>query len=256
MSDNGTSFTGRDFSEHLSNYHQISRFAGVGAHHHNAIAERSIRTIMSIARTMMLHAGIHWPDVASPQLWPMAVQHACFLWNHVPDPSTGLSPTDIFTKTRWPHKKFFDLHVWGCPVYVLDKSLQDGKKLPKWKPRSSRSVYMGLSHKHASSVPLVLNTATGSITPQFHVVFDDWFATVTTDSGDGPDFLSPDWNKMFGDSRFQYVLDSEEAESENQDYGSFDHDRAALREQLVSDAQATLQPAQPLNSNSPPSKHH
>ena len=23
-------------------------------------------------------------------------------------------------------------HVWGCPVYVLDPKLQDGKKLPKW----------------------------------------------------------------------------------------------------------------------------
>ena len=131
MSDNGRAFTSKQFTEHLSDFHQISKFAGVGAHHHNAQAERAIRTIMSIARTMMIHAGIHWPDVADSTLWPMSVKHACFLYNHVPSHVTGLSPSDLFTRTRWPQKKLLDLHVWGCPVYVLDKSLQDGKKIPK-----------------------------------------------------------------------------------------------------------------------------
>ena len=43
------------FLPHLTKFYQISKFAGVGAHHHNAQAERAIRTIMSIARTMMIH---------------------------------------------------------------------------------------------------------------------------------------------------------------------------------------------------------
>jgi hypothetical protein len=30
------------------------------------------------------------------QLWPLAVKHAVFLVNHMPDPRTGLSPADIF----------------------------------------------------------------------------------------------------------------------------------------------------------------
>ena len=254
MSDNGTAFTSRDFSEHLSSYHQISQFAGVGAHHHNAQAERSIRTIMSIARTMMLHAGIHWPDVASPPLWPMAVHHACFLWNHVPDPSTGLSPSDVFTRTRWPQQKFQDLHVWGCPVYVLDKSIQDGKKIPKWRPRSDRSVYMGTSPRHSSSVPLVLNVGTGSITPQFHVVFDDWFATVSATSEEAPDFTSDDWYKMFGDSRFQYILDSEEAYDDTISQSDIDdHDHFVKRSKLVNDAQNVAQPSRGLDVPEPPS---
>jgi hypothetical protein len=37
---------------------------------------------------------------------------------------------------------------------------------------------MGLGQQHASDAPLVLNIGTGSITTQFHVVFDDLFATV------------------------------------------------------------------------------
>ena len=133
---------------------------------------------MSMARTMMLHASIHWPEMSDPSLWPMAVAHAVFLYNHVPQMDSGLSPIDLFTKTRWEQRKFHDLHVWGCPVYVLDKTLSDGKKLPRWKPRSKRTIHMGSSPMHASTVPLVLNPDSGAITAAYHVVFDDWFVTV------------------------------------------------------------------------------
>ena len=97
----------------------------------------------------MLHVAIHWPDMADPSLWPMAAQHAMFLHNHVPSPSTGLCPHDLFFKIRWSQAKFHDLHVWGCPVYMLDKTLSDGKKLPRWMPRSHCDIFMGLSPKHA-----------------------------------------------------------------------------------------------------------
>jgi hypothetical protein len=70
------------------------------------------------------------------------------------------------------------LHVWGCPLYVLDPKTQQGKKLPRWEPRSKRGIFVGLSQQHASEVPLVLNLGTGSITTQFHVVFNDLFTTV------------------------------------------------------------------------------
>ena len=248
-SDNGRSFTSKDFSEHLSKFYQISKFAGVGAHHQNAQAERAIRTIMSIARTMMIHSGIHWPDVADATLWPMAVKHACFLYNHVPSHVTGLSPSDLFTRTRWPQKKLLDLHVWGCPVYVLEKSLQDGKKIPKWQPRSRRSVYMGVSHKHASSVPLVLSVSTGAITPQYHVVFDDWFATVSSDHENLPDFSSDEWKKMFGDSTYQYITDDLEETEETHDL--IDSLRSQFKADRITDALDKENPPKPLNVEEP-----
>ena len=207
LSDNGTAFTSQDYRNHLINFNQIQRFAGTGAHHHNSRAERAIQTIMSISRAMLMHSALHWPDMEDTSLWPMAVSHAVYLWNHVPDPKTGLCPIDVFTKTRFEQSKLLDLHVFGCPAYVLEKSIADGKKLPRWKPRSHRCMYLGISPNHASTVPLVLNPDTGTITPQFHIVFDDWFATVTSDVEDLPDFNSEEWSKMFGDSTFQYVLD-------------------------------------------------
>ena len=56
-------------------------------------------------------------------------------------------------------------------------------------------MFMGLSPDHASTGPLVLNLDTGTITPQFHVVFDDWFITATTSIDDLPDIDSPAWSK-------------------------------------------------------------
>ncbi|KAI2501349.1 hypothetical protein MHU86_13085 [Fragilaria crotonensis] len=156
LADNSKIFTSAEYTRNLSTFSQIMRFAGVGAHHHNGIAERNIRTIMAIARTMMLHAAIHWPSIADATLWPLAVNHAVFLVNHVPDPRTGLCPADLFTKTRWEQRKLNNLHVWGCPVYVLDKMISDGKKLPRWTPRSTRTINMGFSPKHAITVPIVL----------------------------------------------------------------------------------------------------
>ena len=67
-----------------------------------------------------------------------------------------------------------ELHTWRCPCYILDKTLQTSKMLPKWDPRSCLGVHLG----HAGSVALVLNPKTLHISPQFHVVFDNHFTTV------------------------------------------------------------------------------
>ena len=207
LSDKGSAFTSKEFTEHLKELRQIIRFAGVGSHHQNGHVERHIGTIMSVARTMMLHAAIHWPDMADPALWPMAVHHATFLFNHLPDPATGFSPFDLFSRSRWPLKNLHDMHVWGCPVYVLEKTLSDGKKIPRWKPRSTRCVYMGVAPDNATNTPLVLDPTTGSITPKFHVVFDDSFSTVSSNGKELPDFNSDAWYKLFGDTNLQYHSD-------------------------------------------------
>ena len=160
-----------------------------------------------MARTMMLHAAIHWPDVSDPSLWPMAVCHAIHLFNHMPSIKAGICPTDIFTKIHWEQRKFHDFHVWGCPVYILDKHITDGKKLPHWKPQSKCAIYMGASPIHASSVPLVLNPDSSSITSAFHVVFDDWFATVPL--LDDHAFPDDEWQRLFGDSKYQFIVDDD-----------------------------------------------
>ena len=69
---------------------------------------------------------------------------------------------------------------------------------------------MGLSAKHTSTVPLVLNLDSGYINSQLNIVFDDWFATVAASLESLPDFNSLEWLKMFGDSTFQFNFDDED----------------------------------------------
>jgi hypothetical protein len=62
----------------------------------------------------------------------------------------------------------------------LDSRLQSGiAGPPKWEPRSRLGIYVGHSPSHAGSVALVLNPRTGHVSPQFHVVFDNLFTTVS-----------------------------------------------------------------------------
>ena len=150
-----------------------------------------------------MHASIHWPEMSDATLWPLAVDYAVQLWNRVPQPSTGLSPNDVFCRTREPTRRLHDFHVFGSPAYLLDKRIADGKSLPRWQPKSERVVFVGVSGQHFATTPRVLNPRTRVTTTPYHVVFDDWFATVASDPEELPDFHTPDWYKTFGDSEYQ-----------------------------------------------------
>ena len=146
-----------------------------------------------MARAMLLHFALHWPQAATVDLWPFAVDQAVYIWNHLPHPKHKLSPIEHFTSAAFGnHHHLQRLHVFGCPVFVLDAKLQDGKKLPKWERRSRRGVYLGVSKAHSSTVHLVLNPDTGYVSPQYHVIFDDTFSTVFSEGA----FNDNVWNSL------------------------------------------------------------
>ena len=176
LTDNGA-FKANKFVQHIRDHQQRLRFCGTNAHHQNGVAERAIQSVSNMARALILHSSTHWKNGIDSSLWPMAVDYATHIYNTTPN-LKGICPADIFTGSTVPRHRLLDLHVWGCPVYILDPKLQQGKKLPRWEPRSCCGIFVGLSKVHSSEVPLVLNLQTGSITPQFHVVFDDLFSTV------------------------------------------------------------------------------
>jgi hypothetical protein len=203
-------FTANAFLEHLAEENQGIRFSGVGTGHQNGVSERAIRTITAMARTMMLHAALRSPEgFVTADLWPMAMDYAVWIYNRVPSASTGLSPLDLFTHVVNPKLKVLnDAHVWGCPTYVLEAKLQkSGVKIPKWMPRSRQAVFLGFSPEHASNVGLVLNRRTGSISHQYHLVFDDLFHTVSSNDA----HHAPAWESLLDrpSSRLQNVLDED-----------------------------------------------
>eukprot|EP00957_Ditylum_brightwellii_P165382 12592199-Ditylum_brightwellii.AAC.1 len=117
--------------------------SGVGAHHQNAVAKCNI--------------GTYVEDI----------------WNCMPDIKAKMSPMDVFSGTMSDHTDILNLHMSGCSAYVLNTTLQDGKKLPKWSPRKQKGQFLEWSKDPASSVAFIRNLNTGSITPQFHTVMDD-----------------------------------------------------------------------------------
>ena len=178
LTDSGA-FKANAFVQQIRDHGQQIRYCGTNAHHQNGVAERSIRTVSNMARAMLLHSAAHWKAGVDSSLWPMAVTYAVYIYNNTPN-AQNLCPADLFTGSTVPRHRLRDLHTWGCPVYILDPSLQAGQKLPRWAPRSRRGVFVGLSTIHSSEVPLVLNLQTGSITTQYHVVFDDRYSTVAS----------------------------------------------------------------------------
>jgi hypothetical protein len=205
--DNGT-FKAREYTKAIYDQKQSITFSGSGAHHQNGVAERAIGTIFSIARTMIIHAAIRWPEVIEANTWPMAISYAVWLYNHMPK-YNGMSPLDLLCKTTIPRHILKEAHVFACPSYLLVPSMREGKRVPKFETRSRRGVFMGLSAKHASTVPLIMNLSTLTITPQFHVVFDDWFTSVNSTRPDEPisDLV---WNDLFENSRYQYFFDDDD----------------------------------------------
>jgi hypothetical protein len=81
--------------------------------------------------------------------------------------------------------------------------LKDGQKIPKWEPRSRRGQYVGNSLLNASTVGLVRNLQTGSITPQFHLVYDDYFETVHSREDQEP----AGWGELLQFGRVQAEFD-------------------------------------------------
>eukprot|EP00977_Amphora_coffeiformis_P019172 scaffold6982_cov86-Amphora_coffeaeformis.AAC.2 len=180
--DNGI-FTSKDYRQALAEGQSATRSA-VGAHHQNGVAEANIGRVQRMARAMLLHLRLHWPDEFSPDLWPFALDYAVYIYNHVPrkGKAGAPSPIEFFCGAKVGCRPLRRLRVFGCPPYVLDPRLQDGKKIPKWEPRSRQGQFLGFSKEHATTIGLIRNTRTGYISPQFHVVYDEQFTTVTSDS--------------------------------------------------------------------------
>eukprot|EP00957_Ditylum_brightwellii_P152314 11596134-Ditylum_brightwellii.AAC.1 len=161
---------------HLATKKQPIRFSRVGTAHQNAVAERAIQTIIYMARTLLNHASLRNPSgTITANHWPMAMDYAAWVYNHMPAKENNLTPNGIWSRSKDPRLKdtLGGTHVWGAPTYVLEPKLQkQGVKIPKWATRSKRGAFMGFSPKHFTLIGLILNLRTHSITPQFHVPLD------------------------------------------------------------------------------------
>ncbi len=179
-SDQGSNFTDERFAADCAEKIQSQSFSGTGAKFENGAAERAVQTVFWMARSMMLHCALRWDmeGCADTSLWPQALLHAVWLYNRTPKMDTCASPLEMLTKRRDDHHDLLRAKVWGCPSFVLDPILQDGKKLPKFSRRTRVGQFVGFSEDHSTLVGQIRNLKSGSITNQYHVVYDEKFEAV------------------------------------------------------------------------------
>jgi hypothetical protein len=151
-SDNGI-FETCEFQDKVAVIQQTILFCGVNAHHQNGKAEKKIRDLQELTRTMILHAQQRWPDAINAYLWPfamkMAMKMANDLSNRAPGIKTGVSPIELFSQIEMSPKVKHS-HTFGAPVYVLDNTLQTpGIGIPKWAKRANVGIYVGTSPRHS-----------------------------------------------------------------------------------------------------------
>jgi len=209
--DNGI-FASKGFRSAVALSGQTLSFCGVGAHHQNGICERRIQDLTQTARTALAYAAQRNPAVTAA-LWPYALRHASYVRRMLPKDGHSKSPDELFSRSSVrPTTRF--LHVFGCPVYVLQGPLQSGGPFPKWKDRSRVGINLGHSAQHAASVSLILNPQTGFISPQFHCVYDDNFDSAKSD----PNF-NDEWARLAGLAE-DAQASSSTLEGDNADYSN------------------------------------
>ena len=75
-SNNGV-FTALQWKESCATSGQSYSYAGVNAHFQSGVAERRIRELQELARTMLIHAHARWPEAITANLWPYEMRLAC-----------------------------------------------------------------------------------------------------------------------------------------------------------------------------------
>ena len=123
---------------------------------------------------------------SGPCIWPMLLTYTIIIHKY---PVVCLQKK-VWTRYKPSHSDIQNDHPWGCPAYVLEPRLQDKKKLPEWMLISRRDQYSGDYPLHENTVVLARNLYTENISPEFNLVFDDYFDTFHAGEDQEPLFWS------------------------------------------------------------------
>jgi hypothetical protein len=98
----------------------------------------------------------------------------CGLWHTVYFHNASVKKN----KTETPYRSFTgeespwvidDFKVFGCPTYVLEKALQDGNTVGRWKSRSWCVDSIFPFTQHSNDIPIIHSPEMMHVSPPFHV---------------------------------------------------------------------------------------
>jgi len=181
--DNGI-FANNKFGQAVSNAKQTLSFCGIITHFQNGVVERRIRELQDNAQTMLIHMAKRWPMVITTHLWPYALHYSNDMFNNTLNRKKNFkTPMELFSGSKVSFNPKHAHTSFGCPVYVLDSKMQQGRKIDKWSEQSRVEIFLGYSPQHAQSVSLVLSLTSGLTLPQLHMEYDNSFQTLCRSFG-------------------------------------------------------------------------
>jgi hypothetical protein len=134
---------------------------------------------------------------------PFAIHHAATIYNKTKRRSHeyDLNPWEKITGEHYKLDQT-GMHPLFCPVYVLDRRMQEGTSPPKWENTHSTKGLRRHLHHYSKSVPMVWDPKMKLVSPQFHVMFDDNFHTVQAPA---PNIKQADtMDSLFKTNRYTY----------------------------------------------------
>jgi hypothetical protein len=128
---------------------------------------------------MLNDAIFRWDKTIRAELWIFAIQHAATIYNTTKRRyrDYDLIPWEQFTGecSKLDHT---DMHSLFCPVYVLDRRMQEGTSPPKWGKKNNTKGLCWSPSSLFKIIPKVGDPKTRLVSPQFHVMSDDNFDTI------------------------------------------------------------------------------
>ena len=159
-SDHGTEFENSKLDQFFMENGISHNFSAPRTPQQNGVVERNNRTLVNIARTMIIESNL------SQSFWAEAVNRACHVTNRCLIRSLlNKSPYELLNN-RKPMLSY--LRAFGCKYFVLNNGKDD---LRKFDPRSDERVFVGYSS--SSKACKVFKKRTQCIEESIHVVFDE-----------------------------------------------------------------------------------
>ena len=154
-----------------------SRFAPPGVHQSNGLVERMIRTVVQMARAMLIGSGL--PN----KFWTYAMSYALLIYNSTMKGRFKNKNVFKFTSPYYMLTKKFAVYnfpIFGCSC--IGKGPGAGTLSP-WEPRGRKSVFLGFDSEHHDSYIYLSLVSSKIIVSKQVIIFEDYYGNtgISTD---------------------------------------------------------------------------
>jgi len=135
QSDNGTEYCNTEFDNYLRECGIKRRLTVPQSPQQNGVAERKNRTLLEMARCMLIQAKL------PSSFWAEAIATATYIRNRCP--SKTLNNRTPFEKWMGKIPDVRHMQIFGCKTFILNKRINKGK----FEPRSKKGILVGYSEQ-------------------------------------------------------------------------------------------------------------